>query len=133
LKPLSGWNQGEPPLRRAFLRGHEIQAEAGLFDTGAGASTGTSACGGSSGDAYLLPADLAADGGGALRDPRSANTILPQTPGAAHLKDGLAVAGIVFVNAIFPKAGRHGHAFIPAVMSGGSLPQTVMETRAIAH
>jgi hypothetical protein len=89
---------------------------------------GTGAGGGSSGETYLLAADLAADGGGALRDPRSANTVLPQTPGAAHLKDGLAVAGIVFVGGIFPVAGRHGHAFIPAVMSGGSLPQTVMET-----
>jgi hypothetical protein len=80
-----------------------------------------------------LAAALAVDGGGALRDPRSPNTVLAEAPGAAHLKDGLSVAGIVVVNGIFPVAGRHGHAFIPAVMSDSALQQTVTETSAIAH
>jgi len=79
------------------------------------------------GEADLLVARLAVDRGGPFGDPGSANAVLPETFGAAHLKDGLPIAGIGIVSRRLPVAGGHDPAFISAVMGNRASQRTVME------
>jgi hypothetical protein len=78
-------------------------------------------------EADLCTALLAVDSGGTFGDPGSANAVLPMAFGAAHLKDGLPVAGIGIVSSTLPVAGGHGHAFNSAVIGDRELQQAALE------
>jgi hypothetical protein len=61
------------------------------------------------GEADLVAARLAVDGGGSFGDPGPANAVLPEARGAAHLEP---ITGIGVAIGLLPIAGGHGHAFI---------------------
>lgn len=89
--------------------------------------------GGRFGEADLLAARLAVHSGGTFGDPGSANAVLPEALGAAHLKDSLLVAGIGIVNRILPVAGGHDHAFISTVIGNKASQRTATEIGAVQH
>jgi hypothetical protein len=123
-------NQGEAVFGRAFFRGHQIQAEPGFIQAGASMPASAHLGSGRFGKADFLAARLAVDSGGAFGDPGSANAVLPEARGAAHLKP---IAGIGIVSRMLPVAGGHGRAFFSAVMGNRASQRTVMEIGARQH